>query len=65
MPLLYRLDLRSRDGLLAAQLAQVADGDLIYVAPAPISDVEKVLRVLGLGTGPVLSTATLAGLGGN
>ena len=59
VPVVYRLDLKEPASLFRARRFAMRDKDILYVSTAPITDVEKVFRVIGLVTGPVSSAAAI------
>lgn len=58
VPVAYHLDMRSPVSLFLARRFAIRDKDVLYVSNAPISDIEKVLRVFGTLTSPAVSTYT-------
>ena len=53
-PVLYHLNLRQVDGYFLAERFPVKDNDLIYVANARMTDLEKFFTLIGSITGPVI-----------
>jgi polysaccharide export outer membrane protein len=53
-PVLYHLNLRQVDGYFLAERFPVRDNDLIYVANAPMNELQKFFTLLGTITGPVI-----------
>jgi polysaccharide biosynthesis/export protein len=58
-PVLYHLNLRQVDGYFLAERIAVQDNDLIYVANAQMSEVQKFFTLIGTITGPVIGGAVL------
>lgn len=54
-PVLYHLNLRQVDGYFLAERFPMEDNDLIYVANAPLTELQKFFTLLGTITGPVIS----------
>lgn len=61
-PVIYKFDLTTPNGLLAARRFDMLNGDILYVASAPITPVEQILRLAGLALAPVTSAAILGSL---
>lgn len=57
VPVVYHLDLRQPAALFRARRFAMRDKDILYVSHAPITEVEKVFRVLGMLTSPAVSAA--------
>lgn len=55
VPVIYRIDLRNPGTLFAAQSFPIKDGDLIYVANAPLADFQKFLQAVSQIVYPVVS----------
>jgi len=53
-PVLCHLNLRQVEGYFLAERFPVQDNDLIYVANAPMSELQKFFTLLGSITGPVI-----------
>jgi polysaccharide export outer membrane protein len=53
-PVLYHLNLRQVDGYFLAERFAVEDNDLIYVANAPMTELQKFFTLVGTITGPVI-----------
>src|SRR3984893_10995342 len=51
-PIVYRLDLHEANSLFVAQSFQVLNRDLLYVSNAPITDLQKVMAIVGLVSQP-------------
>jgi len=51
---LCHLNLRQVEGYFLAERFPVQDNDLIYVANAPMSELQKFFTLLGSITGPVI-----------
>jgi polysaccharide export outer membrane protein len=58
-PVLYHLTLRDVNGYFLAERFPIQNNDLIYVANAPLSELQKFFTLLGTITGPVISGAVL------
>lgn len=52
---LYHLDLREAAGYFLAQRFPIEDDDMIYVANAPLTELQKFFNLLSTITGPVIS----------
>lgn len=59
-PVLYRLNLRQANGYFLASQFPIRNKDLIYVANAPMTDLQKFFTLIGTITGPVISGAIIA-----
>ena len=59
-PILYHLNLRQVDGYFLAERFPIEDNDLIYVANAPLTELQKFFTLLGTITGPVISGAVIS-----
>ena len=53
-PVLYHLNLRQVEGYFLAERFPVEDNDLIYVANAPMNELQKFFALIGSITGPVI-----------
>lgn len=60
VPVAYHLDLRDPTSLFRARRFHMRDKDILYVSTAPITEVEKVLRVFGNLTSPAITGARVA-----
>jgi polysaccharide export outer membrane protein len=58
VPVAYHIDLRNPASLFHARRFAMRDKDILYVSNAPLSDLEKVLRLFGSVTGPALGVYT-------
>jgi len=58
-PILYHLNLRDVTGYFLARRFPVEDNDIIYVANAPITQLQKFFTLLGTISGPVLGGVVL------
>jgi len=56
-PVLYHLNLRQVDGYFLADSFPVKDNDLIYVANAPLTQVQKFFQMIGVIAAPGLGAA--------
>jgi len=54
-PVVYRLDLRDANSYFFAQRFPVEDKDVIYVANAPLNELQKFFTLLNTITGPVIT----------
>ena len=59
VPVAYRLDMRDPTALFRARRFNMRDKDILYVSHAPITEVEKVLRLVGMLTSPVVQGAAV------
>jgi len=57
IPVVYRLDLTRAGGYFLAQNFAVHDRDILYIANAPATELEKFLNLVGLITQPAISGA--------
>jgi polysaccharide export outer membrane protein len=57
-PIVYRLDLHEANSLFVAQSFQVLNRDLLYVSNAPITDLQKVMAIVGLVSQPAVTGLT-------
>ena len=57
-PIVYRLDLHEANSLFIAQSFQVLNRDLLYVSNAPITDLQKVMEIVGLVSQPAVTGLT-------
>jgi polysaccharide biosynthesis/export protein len=60
VPVIYRLNLRDPRSYFLAQTIQIRNRDMIYVANAPLSELQKVLQLFSTAAAPVATGATLA-----
>jgi polysaccharide export outer membrane protein len=54
-PVLYHLNLRQVDGYFLAERLAVENNDLIYVANAPMTELQKFFTLVSTITGPVIA----------
>lgn len=59
VPVVYRLNLRDANSYFLANTIPVRNKDILYVANAPMTEVQKVLGMVGLITSPVVSGASV------
>jgi polysaccharide export outer membrane protein len=59
VPVVYRLNLRDANSYFLARAFQMRDKDIIYVANAPLTEVQKVLQVIGSITSPIVGGAAV------
>lgn len=52
-PVVYRLNLNQVDGYFLAQRFAIADGDIVYVADARLTELQKFFSLIGTITAPV------------
>lgn len=57
VPVAYRLNIRDPVSLFRARRFAMHDKDILYVSTAPITEVEKVFRAIGMLTSPAISGA--------
>jgi len=63
VPVVYRLNLRNANSYFMARAFQMRDKDILYVANAPMTEVQKFLTVVGSAVAPVASGAAIYNLG--
>ncbi|MBN8938941.1 MAG: polysaccharide biosynthesis/export family protein [Rhizobiales bacterium] len=59
VPVSYRINLRDPSALFGARLFAMRDKDIIYVANAPLNEVQKVFVLVNTITSPVFTAATV------
>jgi polysaccharide biosynthesis/export protein len=59
VPVIYRLDLRNAGAYFLARQFTMRNKDIVYVANAPLNELEKFLTLLGLAIGPAADAATI------
>jgi polysaccharide export outer membrane protein len=59
VPVAYRLNMRDPTSLFRARRFNMRDKDILYVSHAPITEVEKVFRLVNMLTAPAISAATI------
>lgn len=59
VPVAYRLDMKDPTSLFRARRFQMRDKDILYVSHAPITEVEKVFRLVQTLTAPAISGAAV------
>jgi polysaccharide export outer membrane protein len=57
VPIAYRLDMRDPTSLFRARRFQMRDKDILYVSHAPITEVEKIFRLVQVLTSPAVTAA--------
>jgi len=62
VPVVYRLNLRNANSYFMARAFPMRDKDILYVANAPLTEVQKFLSVIGTITAPVLQGAAVYGV---
>ncbi len=60
VPVIYRLNLRDPRSYFLAQTINIRNRDMIYVANAPLNEVQKVLQIFSAASGPVSAAAVAA-----
>lgn len=60
VPVAYRLDMRDPTSLFRARRFPMRDKDILYVSHAPITEVEKVFRLVQTLTAPAVTGAAIA-----
>jgi polysaccharide export outer membrane protein len=64
-PVLYHLDLRRVDGYFLAKRFAVTNDDLLYVANAKLTELQKFFTLIGTITGPIIGGVVLTGVSGH
>lgn len=59
VPVVYHVNLRDAKSYFLAQRFQVRNGDMLYVANAPLNELQKVLMIFTLAAQPVQTSNTL------
>jgi polysaccharide biosynthesis/export protein len=59
VPVVYRLNLRDANSYFLASTIPIHNKDILYVANAPLTEVQKVLSMVGSVTAPVVSGAAV------
>ncbi|HKK37039.1 MAG TPA: polysaccharide biosynthesis/export family protein [Paracoccaceae bacterium] len=59
-PLVYNLDLTDAGAFFLARRFEIEDGDIVYVANAPLADADKVLRTISTALSPVTATLRIS-----
>ena len=59
MPVVYRLDMTRVESYFLGREFQVRNGDIIYVASAPSTTIQKILQLFGLLTQPIVQGVVL------
>jgi polysaccharide export outer membrane protein len=59
VPVVYRLNLRDVNSYFLASTIPIHNKDILYVASAPLNEVNKVLGAIGLLTSPVVSGVSI------
>lgn len=62
VPVVYRLNLRNANSYFLARAFQMRNNDILYVANAPMTEVQKFLQVIGSVVAPVASGAAIANI---
>jgi polysaccharide biosynthesis/export protein len=60
VPVIYRLNLRDPRSYFLAQTIDIRNRDMIYIANAPVSEVQKVFQLLTSVAQPAVSAAAIA-----
>ena len=58
----YRLNMRDPNNLFLASQFRIFNHDIVYVSNAPLTDVEKIMRIFNLAVAPISSGASLVTL---
>lgn len=61
VPVIYRLDLQNPGSYFCARQFAIADKDIVYVANAPLNELQKFLNIIGSVIAPVATGVTLGG----
>ncbi len=61
-PFVYRLNLRDPASLFVAQSFQMHNRDLLYVSNAPISELRKVMEIVGMVMGPATNAVAVCAI---
>lgn len=59
VPTVYNLDLSDPQGFFIAKTFPVRDGDIVYIATAPLAELQKFLSVIGSITAPVANSSAV------
>lgn len=59
-PIIYHLDLSSRDAIFLARRFQMRDGDALFAANAPLTELRKLLQLFNSVFAPVVQTNAIA-----
>lgn len=62
LPTVYQLDLAEPEAFLLAGRFELADGDVLYAANSPVTDLRKLLSLVGEALNPASRTVTLSGV---
>lgn len=60
VPVVYRIDMSVASSLFHARRFAMRDKDILYVSNAPVTEAEKLLRLVGTLTAPAISTYRIA-----
>lgn len=60
VPVVYRLNLRDPRGYFLAQTIKIRNHDMLYVANAPLNELQKVIQLFVLAAQPAATAATAA-----
>ena len=60
VPIAYRLNMRDATALFRARRFTMRDKDILYVSHAPITEVEKIFRLVQMLTSPAVTAATIS-----
>jgi polysaccharide export outer membrane protein len=63
VPVVYRLNLRNANSYFMARAFQMRNNDILYVANAPLTEVQKFLSVVGSVVGPAAAGAAIYSIG--
>ncbi|TCI08957.1 polysaccharide export protein [Dyella soli] len=59
VPVIYQIDLRNPQSLFIAQNFQVENKDIVYVANAPLAELQKFMSIVGAFTSPIVNVQTI------
>jgi polysaccharide biosynthesis/export protein len=62
VPVVYRLNMRNANAYFMARAFQMRNNDILYVANAPLTEVQKFLNVIGSAVTPVASGAAISNI---
>jgi polysaccharide export outer membrane protein len=61
LPVIYRLDMKDAGSYFLARQFAVRNKDIVYVANAPLNELQKFLALVGSALAPAATTATVGG----
>jgi polysaccharide export outer membrane protein len=62
VPVVYRLNMRNANSYFMARAFHMRNNDILYVANAPLTEVQKFLSVIGSAVAPVAAGAAISNL---